>query len=224
MSGLTKKVVSVVKPKPVTPVVTTTPAAYIPGSLPMLPTSWQRKFADDQVAQGAHPERAAWDKFLYNGIYADRALWLAARDLKTVIPRADEMTEVQKISALCELAVQVFKYECDWNPANTSTDVNGKSDPASLATGFCQLNVADQSSFNLGTNYSHEQLKDPYNNMTCFFGLMRYVLKANGKITWTKGVDHKYFFETLAFGVKWLTLPKSLAYVAKYSDEMLKLP
>lgn len=217
MSGLFKK-------KQAPQQVTTTPAPYVPGVLPLLPLSWERKFSDEQTTQGPHPERAAWSKYLYDGISKDKSLWLNAKDLKIVLPKADQMTEAQKISALCELAVQVFKYECDWNPANTSTDVNGKNNADSLATGFCQLNVVDQASFGLGTHYTHEQLKDPYNNMTCFFGLMKYVLERNGKITWTKGTDHRFFFETLGFGVKWLTLPRSLQYVSKYCDEILKLP
>lgn len=189
--------------------------------LPVMPLAWERAIDDGQVAQGTHPERQPWSQYLCACIQANKTAWFNCKDINKVMPRFDEMTDAQRVSALGEMMCRVAEFECDWKPGNTTTDVNGSSKSDELARGFFQLNVVDQASFHTETFFTATQLNDPFNNIKAGIGIMNYLISVNNSITWTKGDGQKFFFETLGFGVKYLSIPKILKNVHDYCDLML---
>lgn len=162
--------------------------------------SWELPCNDDQVSQKAHPERRAWSDALFAEMEKNYETFMATSDILVVLPDLDSLTKEQRITKLCEMMCQIAKYECSWDPTETSVDTNGRSDPDYLATGMYQLNVEDQEFWFSGTSFSHQQLKEPLNNIKAGVGILAYIAKRRGRITFKKG-QPGCFFQTLMFGV-----------------------
>jgi hypothetical protein len=200
------------------------PAPIVPPPTPPPPTvasglqaalSWELPCHDTQILQGPHPERHPWSVALYWEIQKNYQTFIRATDIRTVIPTMDNLDETQRITKLCELMVGVAKYECSWNPAATSSDVTGATEVDQLATGLFQLNVADQKWYHTGTNFTHEQLKDPINNIKAGVGIVVHLIEKYGSITFQKGHHGSPapFFETLMFGAKYENVQNILKMV-----------
>lgn len=186
--------------------------------------AWERASNDGQVNQGPHPERRPWSEALYKEIEAKYDILIQAKDLATIFPRFFVLNKPQRITVLAELMCRVAEYESSWNPKSTSKDVNGRSDSDSLATGFFQLNVADQKTYETGTSFTHDELLDPFNNIKAGVGILATMVKVRGKITRSPG-DPGFriseFFETLIFGAKYESITKILAAVKVFGDALL---
>lgn len=198
------------------PVVQPTPAPAPVSQGLQATLSWELPCNDSQIYQGAHPERHAWSVALFMEIQKNYATFMQATDIKTVIPELDSLNQAQRITKLCELMVGVAKYECSWNPAETSVDVNGSSDPDNMATGLFQMNVPDQQWYHTGTNFTHQELLDPIYNIKVGVGIVVYLIQKRGTITFIKGHGGNpgAFFETLMFGAKYENVQNILAMVA----------
>lgn len=190
--------------------VTVTPTPPPPVSVPtksglQAALSWELPCDDGQVGQKAHPERRAWSEALFKEIEKEFLIIYNAKDIKTVIPELTSLTKDQIITKLCELMSAVAKYECSWNPGDESKDTNGSSSADKLATGLYQLNVEDQDYWKTGTNFTHEELKNPLNNIKAGVGIIASLVVKDKQITYIKGQTGKKgpFFETLTFGAKY---------------------
>jgi len=204
------------KPQPVAPPnapIAPPPAPVTEQRILTAKLSWELPCADKQVAQGAHPERAAWSDYLAGQIWQNLQLFLKATDINTVFPDWRTLSNVQQCTKLAELFCQMAKFESGWRPAITSIPVGGSMDPKDAATGFFQLNESDQKNYQTGTSFTHEELKDPLNNIKAGVGIVVHLLKVKNRITFTKGLDHGYFFETLLFGAKYDSIEVILAAV-----------
>jgi hypothetical protein len=172
--------------------------------------SWELPCNDEQVSQGAHPERGLWSQHLFNVVRGSLPVFKSAKDLNIVVPNHASLTDAQLATKLSELFVQMAKYESSWRPAVTSANVDGSISPDKLGTGFFQLCVVDQPAFKTGTKYTHEELKSPYNNINAGVGIVVHLIHKYGRITFSKGIDHGYFFATLLFGSKFHNVEKIL--------------
>lgn len=228
-----KKIISWLKnlfiksqPKPVQPSPVVQKPVEVPSSTLSLQAAlaWERPTNDGQVSQGPHPERRSWSEALFKEVESKWDIISKAKDMTTIYPSFYKLNKAQQITVIAELMSRVAEYECSWNPKNTSKDVNGRSDPDSLATGFFQLNVEDQKTYSTGTNFTHNELLDPYNNIKAGVGIIATMVKVRGKITRSPGdpgFKVSEFFETLIFGAKYDSISKILPAVKVFADQFL---
>jgi hypothetical protein len=172
--------------------------------------AWEREIDDRQVSQPPHPERAAWSTHLCQLIDTNYDVFVGADDIRIVIPDFRTLERDQIVTKLGELFARMAEYETDWDPTHTEEDVNGGEAPEELATGLYQLNVEDQTTYETGTSYTAEELKDPLNNIRAGVGIAVHLIQTKHKLTYIKGKDDGFFFETLLFDAKFLTVHKIL--------------
>lgn len=178
--------------------------------------SWELPCKDSQISQVAHPERKAWSEAAFAEIWKNYDVFMSASDIKTVLPDLDTLSKEQRCTKLAELLSAVAKYECSWNPSVTSKDVNGSSEKNKLAIGLFQMNVGDQAVYHTGTSFTHEELKNPLNNIQAAVGIIVYLIQKRGTITFIKGKGGmpSAFFETLLFGAKYENVQNVLKMVS----------
>jgi hypothetical protein len=205
-------------PKPTPQIEVPTEIKPVPSPItpsPTVPLSWELPCSDDQVSQGAHPERKEWSDYLFEKIWINLDLFNKAKDIFLVVPNWNVLSDRQRATKLAEMFVQIAKFESSWRPAVTSANLDGSISRNKLGTGFFQLCVFDQDAYHTETHFTHEDLKDSFNNIQAGVGIVVYLLKVHNQITFTKGQDHGFFFETLLFGAKYNSVDKILAAVAK---------
>jgi hypothetical protein len=180
---------------------------------PTTQLAWERAIDDGQVAQPAHPERAAWSAHLCGLIDTHYDAFIGAEDIKVVIPNFRSLNRDQRVTKIAELFARVAEYESSWDPASTAPDVAGGTSPDELATGLYQLNVADQTAYHTNTAYTAAELKDPLNNIAAGIGIALHLIDTKHRFTFIRGQHTGFFFETLLFDALYLTVDRILPAV-----------
>lgn len=145
-------------------------------------------------------ERKAWSDFLIDQILAHWSVISSAKDIREIIPDFDSLSKEQSAVLFAELMVCVAYYESSWRPAITAKDVNGRSEKKYLATGLFQMNEIDQKTYKTDTEYTHEELKNPLNNIEVAIKIICTVIQVRGKISFLASERSpilRYFFATL---------------------------
>lgn len=145
-------------------------------------------------------ERKAWSDFLIDQILAHWSIISSAKDIREIIPDFDSLSKEQSAVLFAELMVCVAYYESSWRPAIAAKDVNGRSERKYLATGLFQMNEIDQKTYKTDTEYTHEELKNPLNNIEVAIKIICTVIQVRGKISFLASERSpilRYFFATL---------------------------
>lgn len=164
-------------------------------------------------------ERAAWTKAIIGRLEEDYEVWVTKIQDGTML-RSDwnQLTKIQRINALAEFFVQLFKYESGWNPKSSSVDVgtSGKKDTYSVGLG--QVSVVDQDwcKPKYASRYTYDELLDGVKNIDLTMSIMgRQVIKT-GLIFLQNSSSYRYWAVAL-IGNKYSKVEQITAAVKKYT-------
>jgi hypothetical protein len=152
-------------------------SACVPVTAPVVPVeqeviaplSWEKN----------RPERAAWSKHLTSKIKSELALFGSAKDLKTICPKSESLSDSQKLQAIAEFFVALAYYESSWNPKSSGVDVGSKDDKGSWSIGLYQISVNDQKWSGGGLKYTYDELTTAEPNIDLAMVLMKRQLERN---------------------------------------------
>jgi Transglycosylase SLT domain len=167
----------------------------------MILLSWE------QTTQ-AHPERAAWSRYLISMIQINFSVLSKAIDLKLFYPNFDLVSDKTKTRLISEIFVAVAKYESGFNPASASVDVGNKSNKDTWSVGLFQMSVVDQPNYHLPTKYKYDDLLQPIPNIDLAVQIMTKQVLAHGVFI----VPSHPYWATLYNG-KYSKIKEIIAYV-----------
>lgn len=156
------------------------------------------------------PKRAAWSDKLISVINKDMPLYESSTDINKILPDFKSKTNAQKLKALAEFWIALYKFESSWNPKSYSVDVGSKNDKGSWSVGLGQMSANDGAARAFKATF--ESLQDPIMGIDVSLEQMRRQLKNTNTIFLANSSKYRYWAVAL-IGNKHSKIDQILAYI-----------